>query len=481
MKKLFVLALLYVLCRTASDVVVLTDENFEDTIKNNSVVMVKFHAPWCGHCKSLAPEYEKVATLAKQQNLPYIIAEVDATIHRVTSDNQEIKGFPTMRLFINSEVVEYDGERNAEAILSFIKRNVMPVRELKSVEEIENLRKSRGLMCIIVGDVLSTFIRVAKTEGEFEFFSAKYEDMVKVFPDVTKGCVVLLKDFDEGFSKLTKELTEVNLKEFLETEMLQTVNAMSQKIFDQVFKPNKRTGIFLIRSDTDPNLKTYQTEFLKVAKFFKSKDFVFIETNGQDNWGHKTKTALGIEEQPLPLIAAALKNDSVIKYLYKGDITEKNIKDFVEKVRERKAEVYYKSESIPINNPGPVYTVVSKNFKEEVLDNDDDIMVKFYTRHCGHCKKLVPIYEKLAEGMTINKKLKFMEVDVTKNDIKGHPVSSVPVIKFFPGKDKSNVQVFSGERKENVIAEFIKKHSSYQIELPDFLTTNCDLIEVDDL
>jgi protein disulfide-isomerase A1 len=476
-----VLVLLCVLCQAASDVVVLTDENFEDTIKNNSVVMVKFYAPWCGHCKNLAPEYEQAASLAKQQKLPYMIAELDATIHRITSDKQEIQGFPTIKLFINSEVVEYLGERNAEAILNFIKKNVMPVKKLKSTEEIENLKKSGGLRCIMVGDVLDTFVGVAKSEEKFEFFSAEYEDMVKVFPNVTKGCIVLLKDFDEGFAKLTKELTEVNLKEFLETEMLPTVNTISQKVFDQVFKPNTRIGVFLLRSDNDPNLKTYQTEFFKVAKSLKSRDFVFIETNGEDNWGHRARTVIGIEDQPLPLLAAALTKDSVIKYLHKGDINEKNIKDFVERVSKGRAEAYYKSEPIPSDNSGPIYTVVSKSFKKEVLDNDNDIMVKFYTPYCGHCRKLAPVYERLAEGMAINKKLKFMEVDVSKNDIEGHPITSVPVMKLFPGKNKTGVQVFSGERKENVIAEFIQKHSSYQIEIPDFLTSDCESIEIDDL
>lgn len=60
----------------AGDVEVLTDSNFEEFIKNNKKVLVKFYAPWCGHCKKMAPEWETAATSLKGK-VP--LADVDAT------------------------------------------------------------------------------------------------------------------------------------------------------------------------------------------------------------------------------------------------------------------------------------------------------------------------------------------------------------------------------------------------------------------
>ncbi len=40
--------------------------------------------------------------------------------------------------------------------------------------------------------------------------------------------------------------------------------------------------------------------------------------------------------------------------------------------------------------------VVAKNFKE-VVDQDKDVLIKFYAPWCGHCKKLAPVWDELAE------------------------------------------------------------------------------------
>ena len=58
------------------EVFVLTEDNFDAVVNGKRNVMVKFYAPWCGHCRALAPIYIEVAEAAAAEDV--VIAELDA-------------------------------------------------------------------------------------------------------------------------------------------------------------------------------------------------------------------------------------------------------------------------------------------------------------------------------------------------------------------------------------------------------------------
>lgn len=70
---------------------------------------------------------------------------------------------------------------------------------------------------------------------------------------------------------------------------------------------------------------------------------------------------------------------------------------FVNDVLEGALEPYLKSEAIPESNDQPLKVAVAKNFDEVVVNNGKDVLIEFYAPWCGHCKKLAPIFDELAE------------------------------------------------------------------------------------
>ncbi|CAL1531200.1 unnamed protein product [Lymnaea stagnalis] len=78
-----------------SEVVHLTDDTFQDFIKQNPSVLVMFYAPWCGHCKHMKPGYTEAAKALKDEGIVGVLAAVDATKEKKLAQDNNVKGFPT--------------------------------------------------------------------------------------------------------------------------------------------------------------------------------------------------------------------------------------------------------------------------------------------------------------------------------------------------------------------------------------------------
>jgi protein disulfide-isomerase-like protein len=92
----------------------LTTGDFNQVKKG--IWLVEFFAPWCGHCKNLAPEYEKAAKALKGIAN---IAAVDATVEKV---DVQVQGYPTLKFYVDGTSTDYDGPRTSDGIIDFILR-----------------------------------------------------------------------------------------------------------------------------------------------------------------------------------------------------------------------------------------------------------------------------------------------------------------------------------------------------------------------
>jgi protein disulfide isomerase len=110
---------------STAPVKVIKSSNFKKLVMRGSKnVMLKFYAPWCGHCKQMAPEYEKLAAKFVGSS-DVLIAKVDATAHKLETPI-EVKGFPTVLFFPGDDKqnpVKYGGGRDSVSLISFIEEH----------------------------------------------------------------------------------------------------------------------------------------------------------------------------------------------------------------------------------------------------------------------------------------------------------------------------------------------------------------------
>merc|ERR1712018_402461 len=101
-------------------VTIITGKNFEKiAYDENKGVFVEFYAPWCGHCKSLAPIWDKLGEEFKDQD-DVVIAKSDAAANEF--DGVEVSGFPTLKYFPKGarKMIDYSGGRDFDSLKKFV-------------------------------------------------------------------------------------------------------------------------------------------------------------------------------------------------------------------------------------------------------------------------------------------------------------------------------------------------------------------------
>jgi len=114
-------------------------KNFDELVTNTDKdVLIEFYAPWCGHCKSLAPKYDELGEKMAEEAVE--IVKMDATANDVPSDF-DVKGFPTIYWVKKGDKpVSYNGGREVDDFVKYIAKHA--TSELKGFDRSGKAKKT---------------------------------------------------------------------------------------------------------------------------------------------------------------------------------------------------------------------------------------------------------------------------------------------------------------------------------------------------
>ncbi|KAI9566788.1 thioredoxin-like protein [Boletus coccyginus] len=189
---------------SASNVLELVPDNFDSVIGKGKPGLVEFFAPWCGHCKNLAPIYEQLADAFSHAKDKVIIAKVDADGEgRPVGQKYGVTGFPTLKWFdAQGNVEDYEGGRDLDTLASFISTKSGVKSKIKPPPPPATLILDAHTFDDVAldetKDVLVTF--TAPWCGHCKHLKPIYEEVARDFKSES-NCIVANMDADAALNK----------------------------------------------------------------------------------------------------------------------------------------------------------------------------------------------------------------------------------------------------------------------------------------
>jgi protein disulfide-isomerase A1 len=220
-------------------VLVLTDANFDEELAKHEHLLVEFYAPWCGHCKKLAPEYAGAAQELAKRDPPLSIAKVDATENKELGERFGIKGFPTLKFFKGGNPSDYEGGRTKDAIVNYVVKKSGPPSTAVDCDGLKKFVADNKFVVAFFGaetDALYTEAHVPYASQEDKILFAHNSDAACASSyGASAPGVVFFRKFETEVNLYSGAGDKDSLVSFVKPLMVPTVFEFSEEEIEAVF------------------------------------------------------------------------------------------------------------------------------------------------------------------------------------------------------------------------------------------------------
>lgn len=459
----------------ASDVIDLsgeTLEGFNKFIEDHPLVLAKFFTTWCGHCKSLAPEYKLAATDLKEKDITLV--EIDCERNQPLCAEHKVQGYPTLYVFKSLDSKsQYMGGRTADAIVQYMQKELLPPLQEVTPKSLESF-KALGPVGVVAfyDDEESTATYTTLSDALHHDYTMGYSNDLKFAKSLGVSAFPAMVVFSAGVeepviyeAKTAGEDFEFT-KEKLAVNIVRASIAPGGEIGPDTFRAymSAELPMAYFFYETEEQRNKFREALLPLAKKVKSKlNIGFIDAV---KFGSHAVN-INLEEKFPSFAIHNMKSNRKFPFPQDKDLTTEDLIAWVQDWVEGKIIAKVKSDPIPESQDGPVYTVVGHNYESIVMDNDKDVLIEFYAPWCGHCKKLAPIYDELGalyfNHPEFKDKVAIAQVDHTANEI-DIDIQGYPTLMLFPAGKKDSPITFESARTLEALNDFVRDSGTHKID-----------------
>ncbi|KII96123.1 hypothetical protein PLICRDRAFT_49017 [Plicaturopsis crispa FD-325 SS-3] len=401
----------------SGSVLPLTADTLKEAI-DQGPIFIKYFAPWCGHCKKLAPTWKQ---LARHMQNKLTIAEVNCDDYSSACKSEGIQGFPMLSYYSNGVKTEYTGSRKLDQLKAFTEKATAPaVQELVPTEFEERIGENDVVYVLLheVGqsDAVDQVNQAAGVLlGHPPVYTSSSADLRQRFSEYSKSSPVLLvfKDGDVTSPVASYDFTGVPLKEWLLDNRLPTITELTQESFQSVMNaPNKPlVAIAAVTTETRARVADKLTEIAKKWRLTKSaagsRPVVFAYMDA-DKWAKWLKSMYGLtssaedavvvadhgrlvyydlDERGHPLKLTSTSVFSALQGAAKGTIVPKHSENLVERLARWANQKVLGIETYIVNHPfhlvfflvGTIALIIL-GMRRAMADDVEDIRERRYNR-----------------------------------------------------------------------------------------------------
>jgi len=317
-------------------------------VSKQGLWLVKFYAPWCGHCKKLEPIWNQVAQSLHHSSIR--VGRVDCTRFSAVATEFDIHGFPTILFLKGDKTYTYKGDRNREDIVDFALRlEGPPVQRIETAGDFEKAKNENDVFFLFVTKDLDdttllwkSFYEVAEKFQESNYFySAHSDDIPQVNMDSSPQVYVFKDDRISSFKPALEGSAELNvtLAQWINRERFACFVKVTQGTLPMLLRTEKYLAIAVLEENLIGRFTTEMEEFQEMLKSvahmhleeFK-EDFVF-------GWMPQPSLANSIAMQRLEAPSFLVVNSATYQYYLPtvdpADLNGESVVEFLRQIRKQ--------------------------------------------------------------------------------------------------------------------------------------------------